>query len=281
MGGTNIANCLPGTPYRVFAMCGHACTKYSEETVIPSDCLYITTTMCGNWSDSFDDQMIRFDKYFSNKQSFKSNISFKTPKGSRLLKNPCSVANFKTLSAKFSTMTDSPFHLHLQGTNYNNSLFVPLLIWYVNEKKKIDVHRSNKPLMCVIRKSGLRELNNNILGELVIKSVGGREIVFGMKELRFLYGDSVYPTFENVIDDLHEQQYMDSVKNVCSLGSLEKVINKYKILQSELFELFPGIHYNVRCREPCDEESLNKLSSMQQTSDQMSKQILSQIENDS
>jgi hypothetical protein len=215
------------TPNNIYYMRSHGCDSSDLEDV-PPNCVYVTLAQCGEKIDSNNAYRSVFEKLFRENDD--------------LLKDP--VKNKAVLTHLFGVT------LHIKYPNAKD----PEMRKYVNSAYTCFLG-FNDDGKTFAKKSGLYSIGSNpsiLFDESTQVNPGDIYYVLNngevtMKNVRFLYEDSLYPTPNDFISQEKRVQY----ESVPFSEFHKDVTNTFSIDQKTLFKYFPGVHYNFSCRSDC------------------------------
>jgi len=215
------------TPNNIYYFRSHGCDSGDLEDV-PPNCVYVTLAQCGETIKSNNAYRSVFEKLFRENDD--------------LLKDP--ITNKAVLTHLFGVT------LHIKYPNAKN----PEMRKYVNSAYTCFLG-FNEDGETFAKKSGLYSIGSNpsiLIDESTKVNPGDIYYVLNngevtMKDVRFLYKDSLYPT----PDDFISEETIVHNENVSFSDFQKDVINTFVIDQKTLFKYFPGVHYNFSCRSDC------------------------------
>lgn len=211
----------------VYYMKSHGCDN-DKILQVPDNCIYVTIAECGLSVNDSDRNLRIFNKMFSE-----NNIYLSDP-----------IKYYQPLQEIFGPN----LHIHystspvIGSRSYMDSIYTCSLGW-----TDVDIKNKIPAKNYLIHTSGLHKLGNfqrKILTGTIFNDITTHDI-------ETIYKDSLYPTYDDIIrKDAYNRPYKD----------FEHYIETYfTVTQSDLFEYFPGIHYNFACRSACKEDMDVKL----------------------
>lgn len=279
----------------VYMMKGHGKVGIDRKEV-PSGCVYLSTTMCGNVAaiDGIKDTFLRIFESNNDilrepwkRESFKIlDQSITNPKSSIYANSSRDNNNSEALKRfDFSYLT---MHLPRDCTydsepdeeifNYLDSELIPCSYWFYNNQDDYNPSKPTEYDSVVFKRSGLLRMGDITSYDLYDESQSDNPFKFkGFWQIRLLkhdnyifpmvsdeniqniYVDSIYPTVDDVLQrknayiSSHRQleHCIDESKHdetLISAHEFVKILLELTIPQSELFVLYPGIHYFTICR---------------------------------
>lgn len=227
-----------------YSMQAHGC-ELGIIRRVPKNCMYVTLSICGTAMDAMSHLKLVFlelaDEAHPNHHWLKNPILHKRDLDSVGL-NPHIHYDAEGCDPPYmDCRCDPPYMDYRCDPTYMDCRYDPLLFY------------SGKNSRLLLRPSGLIPLGKSLLlkdSPLPLHNFENSRVPFLQphSELverdiaRYLYRDSIYPTANEV-----EKTY--TFYQALQVNQLKK--NVGSVTQSELFERYPGIHYNTVCRVPC------------------------------
>jgi hypothetical protein len=295
----------PNPSNKAYMMLGHGSTDSSIKDV-PDNCVYITTTLCGNISY----RSLSTDRFLS---FFKKNRE--------LVKDPCSYSNFEVINRFVSENSESDYYIGNTKTNdtsdtsysvdnpmnsdflnmhvsretcrtsakcpksylfrYKDAYYEPCSYWYFKDGKSYNGPNIRHEHDRVdFQRSGL--IDSDDVSDSYYWSIKKIERpwkypMVTIQDIEYIYEYSVYPKTRDILAKIREiftrlrlkrdiyleindprhpsyiDIYSDSIYDEYIISAhdfINIIIRKhFSITQSELFKLFPGVHYNTICRQ--------------------------------
>ena len=205
----------------IYYMSSHSCDN-DKVLQVPNNCVYVTMAECGLSINDTDRSVRIFEKMFSE-----NNIYLSDP-----------ITYYQQLQEIFG----HALHIHystapVKGSrSYMDTKYTCSLGWTDGNIEEGIIARNYS-----IHTSGLHTLGNfhrNIFTGDISNDIPKYTI-------ETIYKDSLYPSYDNIIDknkDLLDRSYEN-------FQDLVEVF--FTVTQSDLFEYFPGVHYNFACRSAC------------------------------
>ena len=189
---------------------------------VPNNCVYVTMAECGLSINDTDKNVRTFEKMFSE-----NNIYLSDP-----------IKYFQILQEIFG----NNLHIHYPTSHVIGSRY------YMDTNYTCTLGWNDENY--TIHTSGLHKLGNfhrNIFNGNISNNIPNNYI-------KTIYKDSLYPTYDNIISkDLLDRSY-ENFENLVGIY--------FTVTQSDLFEYFPGVHYNFACRSPCIKDNITSLTSL-------------------
>lgn len=205
-----------------YYMSSHGCDN-DKILQVPDNCVYVTMAECGLSINDTDEKVRIFEKMFSE-----NNIYLSDP-----------IKYYQPLQEIFG----HNLHIHystspvIGSRTYMDSNYTCSLGWTDG-----DIEKGVPDKKYSIHTSGLHTLGNfhrKILTGEISDNISKHNI-------ETIYKDSLYPTYQDIIvkdaDDRSYEKFEDLIKTY------------FTVTQSDLFEYFPGIHYNFACRSACKKD---------------------------
>jgi hypothetical protein len=207
-------------------MLAHGCEYTNTRYEVPKDCGYITFTECGLPIPMEDRTKItRLYSAFSDEHYV---IPMKDPIGNK--------ENFNWIKRNLG----NDVNMHFPPSSYKDLQYSPTLIYTE------DITNT----YYFIERIGLYRLGANLFFKdsdgtpNTILKTKSRSIT--KKDIETILEGSWYPTYKKDI-----LPYLNPSKDEITVEEINTILKKYSIKQSELFEMNPGIYYNIACRNPC------------------------------
>lgn len=235
-----------------YSMQAHGCDLGVIHRV-PKNCMYVTLSLCGTAMDAMSNLKLAFLK-----------LSDEDDPNHHWLKNPIRYKEeLRRVGLNFHIHYDAEGH----DPTYMDCKYEPFL-FYLGK---------HPPLL---RPSGLIPLGKSLLlkdSPLPLYNFKNSRVPFlkphgEMVERNiadYLYRDSIYPTAKEVLDTYSFYQGL-------TFENLKK--NVGSVTQSELFERYPGIHYNTVCRLPCRSAVPGSITLRRQHSNKKDMELIRQPE---
>ena len=279
----------------VYMMKGHGGVGIDRKEV-PSGCVYVSTTMCGNVSttNGMKGTFLRI---------FESNND--------ILREPWKTESFKILDKSITNTKSSIYNnsshdnnnsegykrfdfsyltMHLPRDciyesepneeifNYLDSELEPCSYWFYNNPDGYDSSKPTEYNSVLFERSGLLRMGditsydlhdesqrnnpnrfNGLWHITLFKHDNYNFPMVSEKNIIDMYADSIYPTIDEVLERKNEYISGHSQLAYCidesqhdetliSAHEFVEIILELTITQSELFRLYPGIHYFTICR---------------------------------
>ena len=208
-----------------YSMQGHGC-DLGETLIVPKGCVYVTLAVCGYSIDPITRNRISFIELFNKHHPYHY-----------LLKDP--VRHEKDIRDLGIFI-----HVHYDGhgcdPTYTDVIYNSFVGYDTNE---------TLPPGKYVQPSGLHELGADLSSsDCPFPTVTIPPVKFIKCDtltediLAYVYKDSIFPTAEKV--KMYIADKTPTFELFQSIGMIK---------QSQLFELYPGIHYNMSCRSACEE----------------------------
>ena len=302
---------------KAYMMLGHGGTT-REILDVPENCVYITKTICGTVTfESVNDSLQHLFCY--NKKLVKNPCNINNfnelnkamSQGSQADKYIGNVnQNYRIDDENNFSENANYLNMHISKKTcdtlatcpkkylfqYKNAIYEPCEYWfYKGDEPLMESWNSIKEKHNIIhlKFSGLISADNcfYISPQVRLKSEGTpwKYPMLTAEMIKILYTYSLYPTFENILNKIAEQNidinsylkitdpndpnYFDPSKRpttdlnngeyyeepfeyiISGYDFVKLIIDTFSVTQSKLFEMFPGVHYNNVCRgfyEPTD-----------------------------
>ncbi len=239
----------------IYYYAGHGndiCDETTHKPIIkqvPENCIYITVTECGLYSE--------LDIFESKREgSFRST----NPIHKKIFQYPYVRDNKKKLAELIEVSDVNNIHIHFPGMDYVESFFQPAAFWDKNEEQWAEGDNYVLFTTSGLLEKSKMETNPNPGKE--IASENPESFFISKNEILKKYTDSVHPT-QATINEILEESFAD--KYILDTDDMnifiDKVFDKMTddtLTNTYMMEHFPGIHYNVICRsvsENCEPEA--------------------------
>jgi len=271
---------------RVFTVRGHGGPpQNAERKLVPPGCILLSTTMCGTSayiSEEFDFDFIPFIFEQKSDSLKKPWEAYKFRHLDEIITQPTSnelIGNADTNEMATDIDRSKYLTIHIskedfETTNKNEDLFTYLdnyfyfsLEWFYLNNKGLQTHPTSPLHYDEIRfcKSGLIEMDKEleptqlIIRHNIYKHANYQCPMISDADINIIYEYSKYPTVRQVIDrknwccDINDQrQYLISGREhnpeLISAHDFINCVDYFARSQSELFDMFKGIHYITTCR---------------------------------
>ena len=264
---------------KVYMFNGHGCSK-TDYFDVPEYCVYVTLALCDNVTKNNSLSQQNFYSLFIEKNDILKNPcdhrNFLELNNSYFNKDDITEESIvdKTYSE------DQPaFNIHYYGGKdylgkYLAADFTLHLSWLYLENKATVTQIPESAYYFEICPSGLYEMTNNSRTDLnslieISKNPGFNQIMLTQENIDFIYTGSLFPTLSGInkrINKYHVTNVKDYVNKFQTEDNLDTENNnnyiisitdffdltKRNITLYELFEKFPGVHYNIVCRKNCE-----------------------------
>ncbi len=218
----------------IFTFMGHSCSTGIQHDV-PPGCMLVTLAECGDYTYSnlgspfrnfleiFENQMLLANP-IANKEAIEKLL------GAKININYPDAPNIENKRYMDTLFSAQLYHRH------EENIFIPNIGFSL--EKKYDIYPSG-----LYRSGGIK------LKPVYKNAVNIHENI--MDDLEYMYQSQIlYPRKKSAIDE-GKRLIKEVGKN---FRVFENIGIKFKILQSKIFEMFPGIHYLITCRSPCSED---------------------------